>query len=59
MLIAVMGDTFDRLMEIRPMLALSQQMRVMSYYRLMMSSQEGDDEKRFLYIVEPFFEYSE
>ena len=59
MIIAVMGDTFDRLVEIRPMLALSQQMQVMSYYRLMMNQQEGDDEKRFLYIVEPFVEYSE
>ena len=55
MIIAFMGDTFDKMMELKPIFALQQQMRILSFSRMIMGQEEdhGDEQNRFLYVVEP------
>ena len=36
MIIAFMGDTFDKMMELKPIFALQQQMRILSFSRMIM-----------------------
>ena len=54
MIIAYMADTFDKMLEIKPILALQQQMRIMSLSRMIFGKNTDftDDENRFLYIIE-------
>lgn len=55
MIIAYMSDTFDNMMEQRPILALQQQMQIMSISRILFGNEPdlGNDEDRFLFIVTP------
>ena len=54
MVIAFMADTFDKMLEIKPILALQQQMRIMSTSRMIFGKKDDhfDEENRFLYIIE-------
>ena len=55
MIIAYMSDTFDYMMEQRPILALQQQMQIMSISRMLFGNEPdvGNEEDRFLYIITP------
>ena len=53
MVIAFMADTFDKVLEIKPILALQQQMKIMSLSRMIFGKNDHtDEENRFLYILE-------
>ena len=54
MVIAFMADTFDKMLEIKPILALQQQMKIMSTSRMIFGKDldQTDEQNRFLYIVE-------
>ena len=55
MIIAFMSDTFDYMMELKPILALEQQMKIMSTSRMFFGNNDDitDEEKRFLLVIEP------
>ena len=54
MVIAFMADTFDKMLEIKPILALQQQMKIMSLSRMIFgkNKDQTEEENRFLYIIE-------
>ena len=54
MLIAIMGDTFDRVMEQKPTYSLKNKLMLMAAMKSIIGSQEKEDEtKIFLYVIQP------
>ena len=54
MLIAIMGDTFDRVMEQKPTYSLKNKLMLMASMKSIIGSQEKEDEtKIFLYVIQP------
>ena len=54
MLIAIMGDTFDRVMEQRPTYSLKNRLKLMASMKSIIERQAKEDEtKVFLYVIEP------
>ena len=53
MLIAIMGDTFDRVMEQKPTYSLKNKLMLMAAMKSIIGSQEKEDESKvFLYVIQ-------
>ena len=54
MLIAIMGDTFDRVMDQKPTYSLKNKLMLMASMKSIIGSQEKEDESKiFLYVIQP------
>ena len=54
MLIAIMGDTFDRVIEQRPTFSLKNKLMILAGMEMIIRSNEtNDDSKVFLYVIQP------
>ena len=54
MLIAIMGDTFDRVMDQKPTYSLKNKLMLIASLKSIIESHEKDDEaKVFLYVIQP------
>lgn len=54
MLIAIMGDTFDRVIDQRPTYSLKNKLMLMAAMKSMIRSRRSDEtEKVFIYVIQP------
>ena len=54
MLIAIMGDTFDRVMDQKPSYSLKNKLMLMASMKCIIGSEGKEDEtKTFLYVIQP------
>ena len=60
MLIAIMGDTFDRVMEQKPTYSLKNKLMLMASMKSIIGSKEKEDAtKVFLYVIQPVLDEDE